>query len=99
MALLCVLIALTSYRLTRLVAQDEFPPIAVARERVAGRWGDESWQAYLSRCPWCVGVYASGLVTLAAWLVLDLPVPFLVWGAAAAAVGFLARIDRALDQD
>lgn len=93
------LIALTSFRITRLLVKDEFPPIAVQRARVSARWGDDSWQAYLSQCPWCAGVYVSGLVTLVTWLAVDLAVPFLVWGAAAAVTGLLASVDWALSKD
>lgn len=88
--LVVALVLLTTYRVTRLLVRDEFPPIAVQRARVAERWGDVSWQAYLSQCSWCAGVYVSGLVTAAVWLVVGLPVPFLVWGAGAAVTGLLA---------
>jgi hypothetical protein len=88
--LVVVLVALASYRITRLLVRDEFPPISVRRARIAERWGDESWQAYLSTCSWCAGVYVAGLVTLATWAATGLPVPALVWASAAAVTGFLA---------
>lgn len=88
------LVCLTAYRLTRLLARDSFPPIVVQRARVMERWGDDSWQAYLATCSWCMGVYVAGLVTLATWLLVDLAVPFLVWGAAAAASGLLSSWER-----
>lgn len=92
--LLLVAIALTSCRLTRLLTVDEFPPIKVQRMRVLDRWGPDSWQAYLSRCPWCMGVWMSGAVTAATWLALDgFPMPVLVWGAAAWASGFLVAVE------
>lgn len=94
-----LLVALASYRLTRLLVQDQFPPIAVQRERIAERAGDESAIAYLVRCPWCAGVYVSGAVTLATTLIVGLAAPILVWGAAAAAVGLLSTVDRYLDKD
>jgi hypothetical protein len=89
-AVVVALVMLTSYRLTRLLVRDEFPPIAVQRARIAERYGDASWQAYLSQCSWCAGVWVSGLVTAAVWLVVGLPVPALVWWGSAAAVGLLA---------
>jgi hypothetical protein len=98
--LLFVLLALTAFRITRLITRDEFPPVAVARERVAGRYGDESWQAYLARCPWCVGVYVSAGCTFLTWLAVGgLPLPLLWWGATAAVVGMTAKADGALDRD
>lgn len=96
MGLVFVLISLASYRVTRLVARDEFPPLAVQRERIAAKWPGDSWQVYLSRCSWCVGVYVSGIVTLLTWVVVDLPVPLLWWLAAATVVGFVAETVEAL---
>lgn len=85
-----VLVALTSYRLTRLLVRDEFPPISVLRARIAERKGDDSWQAYLSSCSWCAGVYVSGIVTGLTDLFVDVPLPVLTWASAAAITGFLA---------
>lgn len=100
MALLVALIALTSYRVTRLLVRDQFPPIEVQRTRIAARWGDESWQAYLSRCPWCAGVYVSAVVVALTHLVVGgFPTPVLVWGTAAASVGLLSALDVALDKE
>lgn len=102
MGLVFVLLALTSYRVTRLIARDEFPPLAVLRERVSARWPGDSWQAYLSRCSWCVGVYVSGLLTLVLWMVwavagdATMVVPFLWWGGAATLVGLTAELVEAL---
>lgn len=92
-------IVLSSWRLTRIIVRDSFPPIAVQRARVAERWGEASWQAYLSTCTWCAGVWVSGVVVLATWFVLDgLPVPWLMWGAASAVTGLLGSIDYYLDK-
>lgn len=97
MGLVFVLLALTSYRATRLIARDEFPPLATLRERVAARYPGDSWQAYLARCSWCVGVYVSGILTLATWLALGgLPVPLLWWGGAATMVGVIAELVEVL---
>lgn len=98
MGLVFVLLALSSYRATRLIARDEFPPLVVWRERIAARFPGDSWQAYLSRCSWCVGVYVSGILTLLTWLILDdgLPVPLLWWPAAATMVGVIAELVEVL---
>lgn len=85
-----VLVALTSYRITRLLARDEFPPIKLGRTRIAERFGAESWQAYLSTCTWCTGVWVSGAVTAATWATVGVALPPLTWGAAAATTGWLA---------
>jgi hypothetical protein len=94
-----IAVGLTSFRLTRLLARDTFPPLAVQRARIAARWGSDSWQAYLSECQWCAGVYVSAAVTGAAWWVTDsLPMPAMVWGGAAAIVGVVAVVVEALDK-
>jgi hypothetical protein len=97
--LVVVGIWLSSYRATRLLVRDTFPPIAVQRARVAERWGDASWQAYLSTCSWCAGIWVAGVVTAAAWGLAGryeytVPVPLLVWGGGAAVTGLLASWER-----
>jgi hypothetical protein len=93
--LTATLISLTAYRLTRFLVRDSFPPLAVQRARIGERWGDRSWQAYLASCSWCAGVYVAGAVTLATDLLdQSVPLPVLVWGAAAAVTGLLAGWER-----
>lgn len=87
-----VLVCLAAYRVTRLLTTDAFPPLARARDAVEERWGDESWQAYLAHCPWCVSVYVAGALVAASVLLLDdgLPHPLLVWPTASAVAGLVA---------
>lgn len=91
--LLCVLTALTAARVTRLLVADAFPPLLAARTWVVTHWGDESWQAYLAHCPWCTGVYVSGLLVAAVCAVYGLPAPLLVWGTAAFVSGYLVAAE------
>lgn len=98
-AIVVVSIWLSTFRLTRLLVRDDFPPIAVQRARIAERWGDASWQAYLSTCSWCAGIWVAGAVTSGAWWAsqhypFDVPVPVLVWWAGAAVTGLLASWER-----
>ena len=94
MLALLVVVALTVYRVTRLLTTDAFPPIAAARDRITDRYGPDSWQAYLSVCPWCVSVYVAAAVVLALVLVgPGCPVPVYVAAAASALTGLLARLD------
>lgn len=99
-----VLLALTSYRLTRLLVVDNFPPILRVRELLTG---DEEtnrpaaswvpwWLEYLAGCYWCVSVWVSGLVTLAVTLASDLPYPLLVWGGVAALAPWLSHLEEFL---
>jgi len=64
--------ALTTYRITRLVVEDEIA--APMRDRVWDRWPPDSTRVgYLITCPWCVsvwvgaGVVAARAVAPAAW--------------------------------
>lgn len=101
---LFTLVALTSYRVTRLLVVDNFPPILFVRELLTG---DEEtgrrpaswvpwWLEYLAGCYWCVSVWVSGGVTLAVTLASDLPYPPLVWGGAAALAPWLSHIEEYL---
>lgn len=93
--LLIVLVCLATFRLTRLVVADEFPPTAALRDWVDRRWGEESAQAYLAHCPWCVSVYLGGVIVLLTDHFIDggLIAPFLVWGTASAVTGLIASVE------
>lgn len=96
--LVVVLMVLATYRLTRLVVADEFPPVKTFRERFEAR--HDNSLGYLVGCPFCVSVYAAGLVTFVTWLALTLfdtfrpglPVPVLVWAGVAGAVSLLYEL-------
>lgn len=102
---LLVLVALATYRLTRLVAVDritqaprewlQFRLEDRAMAQVAAPPKDpDQWQsmgAYLLGCMWCASVWVGGLVVLAAELFIGLSSPWwLVWPAASAVTGWLA---------
>lgn len=75
-ALTFAVLALATARLTRLVVDDVFPPVAAARERFARR-GPLS--AYLVGCYWCVSVYVSAVVVAVAVAAgTSVPLPGLV---------------------
>jgi hypothetical protein len=97
--LVFLLMALAAYRVTRLLVADQFPPVEVQRERIAARYGNESWQAYLSRCPWCAGVYVSAITVGLTDLAASVPLPVLTIPALSAVVGLLSAIDVALDRE
>lgn len=100
-ALTVVLMTLTSYRVTRLLVVDNFPPILWLRTKLTG--DDETgerpaswvpwWLEYLVGCYWCVSVWVSGAVTLAVTLAGDLPQPLLVWGGCAAVAPWLSHLE------
>ena len=89
-----VLVALATYRITRLLVRDSFPPIAVQRARIEERWGDGSWQAYLSTCTWCASVYVGGVVIGITDYITSVPLPGWTWAAASAVAGLLASWEQ-----
>lgn len=89
------MLSLATFRLTRLLAQDMFPPLVTARRWVENRWGLDSWEAYLVHCMWCMSIYVAGAVTLGADRLLErgVPAPVLVWLAASTITGYLATLE------
>jgi hypothetical protein len=99
-----ILMTLTAYRVTRLLVQDNFPPIRWARERLTG---DEEtgqipaswvpfWLEYLAGCYWCMSVWVTGLMTLAVALTVEVPYPLLIWGGMAALVPWISHLEEYL---
>jgi hypothetical protein len=92
--LLVVLVLLATYRITRLLVADEFPPIRAPREWISDRWPNSS-VAYLVNCPWCTGAYvAAGIVAGVDWWT-DHPVltPALLIAAASGVAGLIAAVE------
>lgn len=105
--LLLVLLTLAVYRVTRLVVEDTFPPVAWVRDRLTGhewsigepyvveRWRRvPDWVGDLVSCCWCSSVWVSAGGTLLTWLVVGLPVPWLVWPAVAAGAALLSHLEE-----
>ncbi|MGH9095689.1 MAG: DUF1360 domain-containing protein [Acidimicrobiales bacterium] len=57
--------AVAAWRLTHLVTEDAFPPIARAREAVLERCGPDSAISYLVTCSFCVGIWAGAGIAVA----------------------------------
>lgn len=96
-ALLVVLTCLATYRLTRLLTADAFPPVAALRDRIEGRFGEDSSVTYLANCPWCVSVYVGAAVVAATdhFATGGLTAPVLVWATASAVTGLIATLEPA----
>jgi hypothetical protein len=60
-----VVLALSTFRLTRLVGQDDFPPVKRARERLIGRFGEGHAVVEAVTCPWCASIYVGAAVLFA----------------------------------
>ena len=94
--LLLVLMVAATYRLTRLLAVDSWPPVAGPRERYSERHPG-SWLTYLWNCPFCVSVWAAGIVTLLVWVFIrndgpGLALPVLWWGAVAGLASLIYEV-------
>jgi len=66
-------------------------------EKLAYLYGNsDEWcskLAFMLSCPWCLGFWVSGAVTMLLSVAYGLDYPVLVWLAMSTAVGFLGRID------
>jgi hypothetical protein len=101
--LLLIVMSLATYRLTRFVVEDTFPPMLWVRHKLVGGWTgpDEEtpvyrarwvpqWLADLLSCPYCASGWIAAGVTAGVWAVAGLPVPLLCWVAVWAVGGLLA---------
>lgn len=97
---LLFLVTVASYRLTRLVVEDSFPPALWLRERLTGenpdvprwRWVPE-WLTDLVSCRWCASVWVAGGVTLITTTWVGLPLPLLVWAVAASGAAWIMHLE------
>ena len=90
-ALLTTLLCFATYRITRLLIRDTFPPVRIIMARIVGK--DEKklegtkleWLGELLTCYWCASVWVSSvLVIMTQVATSDLRYPLLVWPTAAA---------------
>lgn len=90
-----LLIGLATYRLWRLVAEDNI--LDGPRDRLYDRVDGpvSRWFADMVSCVWCLGFWIAGGMTATAALAYDwdLLVSLVVWVAASAVAGFAGRLD------
>jgi len=104
LALLLFGLVLATFRVTRLVTRDDFPPVLWLRTRVVRARPDRSrqtpdgwvtthwWLGELVTCLWCASAYVSAALVYAAWLLVGMPLPVLVWLAVWGGGAFLADL-------
>jgi hypothetical protein len=107
LALLLAVLALATFRLTRLVTRDDFPPVFWARTRiqrarplvtVVPTVTDGTpqfrywWLGELVSCHWCASAYVSAGLVGVTWLLHGLPLPVFSWLAVWGAGAFVANL-------
>lgn len=91
-----VLAALATAYVTYVLTESELP-FLVRLRTLLGAWkGDDSWPAYLSTCGWCMSFYTSGATVGLTSLVVNIPLPGLVWLATAFLSGLLLLLVQAV---
>jgi len=93
LVLLVVFTSLAAYRLWRLLAVDELPPLMWARFKLIGvieRRHGAYWAAGV-KCPWCSGSWVAVGTVAVVWHYLSLPLPALWFAAVSVVVGALAQ--------
>lgn len=85
-----VLLSLVVYRVTRFIAADAFPLIAIPREWVIAKLGEDHWFSYLITCMWCASVYVAAASVALFDHYTSVPLPFAQAVAASALTGYLA---------
>ena len=92
--LLILLALVATARLTRLVTADYVTrPV---RRFIDRRWGEESWQSYLSTCDWCASIHTGGIVATAItlWPENRVVIAALVALAGSYVTGLAAQLER-----
>lgn len=87
--LIFILLSLCSYRATRLITTDQFPPAQWLRDGVEARFGRDSGWDILFHCSWCIGFWLTLAVFSWAWYFIDIPYPLLQAVAGSTVVGYL----------
>lgn len=89
---------LATYRLTRLLQQDDLPPLPAVREWLMKRFGSSPWSALID-CPWCLGVWCGLGVSLLRRVCPRLWDPIAHALAASAVTGLLSQVAAELDRE
>jgi hypothetical protein len=58
-----VLEALAVYRATKLLQDDDLPPLPAIRDKLMQRWGATPWSALID-CPWCLSVHLAAILLI-----------------------------------
>lgn len=82
-----LLLALATFRLTRLIIEDQiFEPV---RNRIWAKYPPTTQIGYLFTCPWCVSIWAGSLLTAGYILIPTITLAIALVLSLSAAVGLL----------
>ena len=115
MTVLLVLgLTVATWRVTRLLVADEFPPTRALREIVLRTWGQidraghitggRRWGglghaiAYLWTCPWCMSPWVAAALIALTERWANVPLPWLVGALGASFTGAMTMIEGACEQ-
>lgn len=90
-------LSLAAYRVYRLLAIDDLPPMTRAREWVIQRWkgaGDEHWHTGIT-CRWCLGSVVGAALVAGYAQVVSVRLPGIYALAVCTLIGLVGRFDDA----
>lgn len=90
--LLVIALVLATFRVTRLIVKDDFPPVRVPREWVTSH--APTWVGELIGCHWCASGWVAMALVAGTDLATSVPVPVLLWLAAWAGGAWIAHYER-----
>lgn len=93
-----VIEALAVYRATRLLQQDDLPPLPQLREQLMERYGASPWSALLD-CPWCLSPHLAVMLLICKRIAPGLTRLLTRALAASAVTGILSGLVKYLDRE
>jgi hypothetical protein len=100
--LLLLVLTFATFRVTRLIVEDDFPPLLWLRVKIATArptktvkpargtpFTDFWWLGQLITCPWCASAYVAGALVVITWAMVGMALPVLCWLAVWGAAAFV----------
>jgi hypothetical protein len=88
-----LIVALSAFRIQRIVTKDDLPPSIWLRDKVEARFGDSSWSV-LVVCQWCFGFWTAAAVVAEHHYLNVVPMVVHYIFATSAVVGILGTYDE-----
>lgn len=100
-----LILSFATFRVTRLIVEDDFPPALWLRTKIAlarqmktvtplrgESFADFWWLGQLVTCPWCASAYVAGALVWVAWALHPMALPLLCWLAVWGAGALLCKL-------